>query len=497
MDEFNEMKKTENSADKPENTDDIKTGYTVTPQGGFYSETPASSPDSTLENAPETAGEEPAPNIAEPVSEPSAADTVRSESEPHNAESPMQSGYRGYASYQPYTGTPTTPQRKPKKSSFSLATVMVSVVLAAIIGATGGIVGMLAVQSANGTSGGSSGNPVASGTASGSNVSIDVTNVEATVGVAVAEKVTPSVVGIRTTVSVSSFFGGTQEASGEGSGVIYTSDGYIITNYHVISDAIEYGKNSSAIQVFLSDDPETGYDATVVGYNISNDLAVVKINGNNLPAIEWADSSELQVGQYVMAVGNPGGLEFMGSATWGIISGLNRVISDSYDGTGTELIQTDAAINPGNSGGALVNIEGELIGINSSKLVSESVEGMGFAIPSNTVKDICDKIIAKEYDPDPYIGVTISERYDPDTLKYWGYPVGAVIYSVASGSPAEDAGLRQGDIITEFNGQEVTHYSLLSELLADCEPGTSVDIEIYRNGKYYDGTIKIGSNNSQ
>ena len=198
-----------------------------------------------------------------------------------------------------------------------------------------------------------------------------------------------------------------------------------------------------------------------------------------------------------MAIGNPGGLEFMGSATWGIISGLNRVISSSSDGSTTELIQTDAAINPGNSGGALVNTEGKLVGINSSKLVSESVEGMGFAIPSNTVKDLCDKIIAKESNPDPYLGVTPSTRYDPETLENWGYPVGAVVYSVAIDSPADDAGIKRGDIITESNGTSITDYSMFGDALSSSKPGDTVTIKIYRSKRYYNGTVTIGSNNSQ
>ena len=399
------------------------------------------------------------------------------------------------SSYTPSYNSHYTPQ-KPKKpqSSFSFGTVVVSVILAAVVGLGGGIVGTLAVRKAlpNGTA---SGSDVVSGQNTGE-VNIKVDNLEATIGEAVAQKVTPSVVGIRTTVSVTNFFGGTQEASGEGSGVIYTADGYIITNYHVIGDAVEYGR-SSEIEVFLSGDTEKGYDATVVGYNISNDLAVVKINGKNLNAIEWADSGSLKVGQQVMAIGNPGGLEFMGSATWGIVSGLNRVLSADSDGSTTQLIQTDAAINPGNSGGALVNTEGKLIGINSSKLVSESVEGMGFAIPSNTVKEICDKIIAKENNPDPYLGITVSTRYDPETLKNWNFPVGAVVYSVAVDSPADDAGIQKGDIVTEFNGKKITHYNLLSDYLEECKPGEKVTMQIYRSGKYIDGTVTIGSNNSQ
>lgn len=386
------------------------------------------------------------------------------------------------------------PKKEKSKKSVSALTVILSVLLSAIVGLAGGFGGMYAYNLINSDSKSSSGKN--SNNANNNEVNINVENFDATIGEAVAEKVTPSVVGIRTTVSVPSYFGGSQEASGEGSGVIYTEDGYIITNYHVIGDAVDYGK-SSKIQVFLSGDTENGYEADIVGYNISNDLAVLKITADDLLAIEWADSSKIKVGQQVMAIGNPGGLEFMGSATWGIISGLNRMISSSSDGSTTQLIQTDAAINPGNSGGALVNTEGKLVGINSSKLVSESVEGMGFAIPSNTVKELCDKIIAKEYDPDPYLGVTISTRYGPETLENWGYPVGAVVYSVAVDSPADEAGITKGDIITKFDGKEITHYNLLGEYLAECKPGDTVSMTVYRSGKYYNGTVTIGSNNSQ
>ncbi len=473
---MDDIYKNENPTQSDDNVENISSksspenGYTVTPDGGFYTSAPqADISDASTKN-----------------------DEITESGKPQEEVQPQKSEYAAFE-----TDGRICPRKKAKKqTNFSLSTVIISAVLAAVIGAASAV-GAVSLFKTEQNDAQPPTNSVAENTGNGGTVNIDVTNVEATVGEAIAQKVTPSVVGIRTTVSVTNFFGGTQEASGEGSGVIYTTDGYIITNYHVIANAVEYGGKSSAIQVFLSGDTETGYDASVVGYNISNDLAVIKINGKNLPAIQWAESKELKVGQYVMAIGNPGGLEFMGSATWGIVSGLNRIISDSQDGSGTALIQTDAAINPGNSGGALVNIEGKLVGINSSKLVSESVEGMGFAIPSDTVKTICDKIIAKENNPDPYLGVTISERYDPETLKYWGYPVGAVIYSVNKGSPAEEAGLRQGDIITEFDGKEVTHYSKLSEYVSDCTPGKEVQIKIYRNGRYYDGTVKIGSNNSQ
>jgi serine protease Do len=325
----------------------------------------------------------------------------------------------------------------------------------------------------------------------GNNVNINVDEEATSVVEAVATKVTPSVIGIRTTTSVMSFFGN-QQSSGEGSGVVYKQDGYIITNYHVISDAI--GNSSSKIEVFLDNDKDAeSYEASVVGYNISSDLAVVKINATGLTPIEIADSSDLKVGQYVITVGNPGGLEFMDSVTYGVISGLNRIMSSDSE---IPLIQTDAAINPGNSGGALVNTSGKLVGINSAKIVSEEFEGMGFAIPSNTVVEICNKIIEKENSPEPYIGVTLSEKYTAQMLMLYGYPKGAVILTVADGSPAYQTGIRKGDIITEFNGTVVEDYKQFNELFEKVKPGEEITVKIYRNGKYYSAKLKIGSNNS-
>lgn len=330
---------------------------------------------------------------------------------------------------------------------------------------------------------------------SGNSTTIEITGITESVIEAVALKVNPSVVGIVTTEATTSFFGGSNETTGEGSGIIYSPNGYIITNYHVIESAVNSSKSN--IKVYLSTNTEDGYDATIVGYNISYDLAVIKINAKNLPSVDLADSTQLKVGQYVAAVGSPGGLQFMGSVTFGIISGLNRVISDSSTGADLQLIQTDAAINPGNSGGALVNTKGELIGVNSSKIAATAYEGMGFAIPSNTVKEICDNIIAKENDPNPYIGITISEKYTAEILTQLGYPVGAVVKGVISGGPAEKSGIRSGDIIVEFNSIAITEYTVLTDEIAKCKPGNTVTVKIYRSGRYYSTSLKVGSNNSQ
>lgn len=386
-----------------------------------------------------------------------------------------------------YTYTPPKdfykPVKKEKKKSVSVATVAICIILSAVIGAVSGFMTAHFSKTDNEYVGQQNMTP--------NNVNINIDETAESVVEAVAQKVTPSVIGIRTTTSVMNFFGGSSEATGEGSGVVYSADGYIITNYHVIADAIT-NKSGSKIEVFVDSNSAEPYTATVVGYNISADLAVIKIEAANLTAIEIEDSSNLKVGQYVITVGNPGGLEFMDSVTYGVISGLNRVVSSD---TGIELIQTDAAINPGNSGGALVNAKGQLVGINSSKIVSEEFEGMGFAIPSNTVVEICNNIIAKENSPEPYIGISISEKYTANVLRYYGFPSGAVVLSVADGSPADEAGLEKGDIITKFNGVEITEYTVLEKVLGELSPNDMVLVTIYRNGRYYTSKITIGSNN--
>ena len=377
----------------------------------------------------------------------------------------------------------TPPKPKKEKKGYGVGAIVLSAILAAIIGAASSFGILYAYILDNSV--------VEIPDATTNNVNINIEETVESVVEAVATKCTNSVVGIKTTTSVMSFFGGTSESSGEGSGVIYSADGYIITNYHVIGDAVT-NKSGSKIEVFIESASSDPYAATVVGYNISADLAVIKINAKNLTPVTFADSKNLKVGQYVITIGNPGGLEFMGSVTYGVISGLDRVVSSDSN---IQLIQTDAAINPGNSGGALLNTKGELVGINSSKIVADAYEGMGFAIPSNTVSDLCKKIIEKENSPEPYIGVTVSERYTAEVLKSYGYPVGAVVLSVAEGSPAYNAGIKKGDIITEFGGKEITEFNVLEQLLNKSTPDENVNIKIYRNGRYYSATITIGSNN--
>lgn len=395
-----------------------------------------------------------------------------------------QKSYYNSTSYTPSAYAYKPKQKKVRnRKKYSAGVVITASVLAAVIGVFGSLfaVGMY-IDNYMVTD--------SSDSALEKIVNITVDETADSIVEAVAQKVSESVVGIRTTTSVVNFFGGSSEATGEGSGVIYSSDGYIVTNYHVISEAV--GSSSAKIEVFLESNSSDSYEASVVGYNISTDLAVIKIDAKGLPEVEIGDVDELKVGQYAITIGNPGGLEFMRSVTYGVISGLDRVVSSDSE---VGLIQTDAAINPGNSGGALVNTQGQLIGINSSKIVSEEYEGMGFAIPVDVVVDICDGIISKQYSPDPYTGIIVSEKYTAQVLGYYGFPAGAVVLSVTEGSPAESCGIKKGDIITEFNGVNISEYTVYTQVLEQCTPGESVSVVIYRNGNYYTTKIEIGSNN--
>ena len=455
-------------------------GYTVTPDGGFYTKSREDIIQDEAFKSPE-----------QPDNAARAEDTPQAEQEARQTYADSGANYSRNNNYN-YGGTtfyarPPKQKKNKKKGAFGAGTVIAAALLAAVIGAGSGIAAVT-LSSKNGSN---TSSPITS-SVSGSNVNINIDETAESVVEAVAKKVTPSVVGIRTTTSVRSFFGSSNESTGEGSGVVYSADGYIITNYHVISGAVT-NKSGSKIEVFTDTLDSDSYEATVVGYNISTDLAVIKINAKGLTPAEFSDSSKLKVGQYVITVGNPGGLEFMDSVTYGVISGLNRVVSSDSD---VKLIQTDAAINPGNSGGALVNTKGQLVGINSSKIVSEEFEGMGFAIPSNTVAELCTNIIEKQNDPEPYLGISVSEKYNSSVLKYYGYPSGAVVSSVADGSPADNAGLAKGDIITEFGGTKITEYSMLESLLQKCKPGDQVSVKIYRSGRYYSTTVTIGSNNA-
>lgn len=464
MNEFENNNQNNDTLSGFDTVNDTNTGYTITPSGSFYSK---KSEDIIQDEVAPKSDEAPQPHYEPPKTEYQTP--------------PIYTTSYNNNYYQ------KSPKPKKEKKGHSTAVVIIASVLTAIIGAISGVAVMGTVFKAD--------TNITSVTEqtdkSSADVTINVDETASSIAEAVAVKCSDSVVGIRTTTSVSSFFGGSQEQTGDGSGVVYTADGYIITNYHVIGDAVE--SSNSKIDVFVGDNKSTSYPATVIGYNISCDLAVIKINANGLAPVELGNSDELKVGQQVITIGAPGGLEFMGSVTYGIISGLDRTVSTN---SALKLIQTDAAINPGNSGGALLDAEGKLIGINSSKIASVEFEGMGFAIPVNTVKEKCDKIIARKNDSQAYLGVSISSTYTSQVLAFYGYPSGAVVSSVAEGSPAANTGIERGDIITEFNGVAISEYTVLNDVLYECEAGDTVAVKIYRGGRYYTVDIKLTSDTS-
>lgn len=331
---------------------------------------------------------------------------------------------------------------------------------------------------------------------------------------AIAEKVIPSIVSIRITYPYTNYFFNMQrEGSGEGSGIIIDKEGYILTNNHVIESALDGVSNelyeSATIKVYISDRTDQPYNATVVGRDSITDLAVLKIEADNLTAIEIGDSDNINVGDLAVAIGNPGGMIYMGSVTSGIISGLNRELSDeggsTSNGEDLNLIQTDAAINPGNSGGALVNSSGKLIGINTLKIVSEGYEGLGFAIPVNKAMEIVGELRDQGYISrgKPNLGVTISPEYDAAAADEAGTPEGLLIVAVGTMSPAEEAGLKVGDIIYSINGVRVKTFD---ELVTEKEkyiPGEEIIVTIYREtpseteagGYFFDLPLILGEAN--
>ena len=315
------------------------------------------------------------------------------------------------------------------------------------------------------------------------NTTYNVENVENPV-VAVAQIAGPSVVGVKVDFYEQGFFGELQETSEEGSGIIYSEDGYIITNYHVVEDAIS--STSAQVTVTLSNQEE--YIAEIIGTDSVTDLALLKIDATGLTPATFGKSSDLQVGELAVAIGNPLGQEFAGSVTVGYISALNRTITT--DGRTYQLIQTDAAINPGNSGGALVNAKGEVIGINTVKVTDTTVEGLGFAIPSDDALKIIEELKLTGKIVRPYIGIYGIDM-DEATAKRNNLVEGVYVYQVFSGSPAEAAGISRGDIIVEFDGQQVKTKQELNNAKNQKSIGDKVKVKVYRGGNYQELEITL------
>ncbi len=299
--------------------------------------------------------------------------------------------------------------------------------------------------------------------------------------VGVAEKVLPSIVGIRVEYNVNSiFYRQTSTATAEGSGVIISEDGYILTNNHIVSNSSSYYQVSEAsrIVVYLYNDP-TEYEAKIVGTDEETDLAVIKIEKTGLTPAELGDSDQVKIGEFAMAIGNPLGMQ--NSVSSGIISAVNREITDT-DGKTYTLIQTDAAINSGNSGGALVNSSGQVIGINTLKLMGTGVEGMGFAIPINDTKPIYEDLIQYSKVKRPYIGFS-GRDLDEATAKANNLVVGAYVVSIEEFSAAEKAGLRPGDVVIKINGTSITTMDELNAIKNECQIGDEITLTVVRDGQ--------------
>jgi len=298
----------------------------------------------------------------------------------------------------------------------------------------------------------------------------------------IAKKVGPSIVGIRmvTQNPRNWFYRDTSQYVEEGSGIIISKDGYIMTNYHVVQYADPRNSISSntTLEVFLADDRQA--TAKFIGGDSKTDLAVIKIDLKKLTAATLGDSSKLEVGELAVAIGNPLGLEFMGSVTAGVISALNRTVT--IDGKTLNLIQTDAAINPGNSGGALVNSKGEIVGINTAKISVTGVEGLGFAIPINDAKPIVEQLIAFGYVKGrPYLGITGIDITETLSLRY-GLPVGVYVLELASDGGAALSGIKKGDVIVSMAGKTVTTTSDIETIMKQYKAGDKVSVTVVRNG---------------
>ena len=316
-----------------------------------------------------------------------------------------------------------------------------------------------------------------------------------------ANKILPSIVGIEVTYTTTSnsFFGfgqpTTSTATATGSGIIISEDGYILTNNHVVdtnsNNSYSYYDISDATSVKVTLNAGTygndaTFDAKIVGKDSQTDLAVLKIEKTGLTAAEFADSDEAVVGEFVMAVGSPLGLD--ATVTSGIISAVNREVES--DGNTYVCIQTDAAINSGNSGGALVNSDGKVIGINTLKLSGSGVEGIGFAIPINSTLDIIDDLIEYSKVIRPYMGFTGMDL-DEATAKEYDLVVGAYVRSVEDFSPAQKAGLQAGDVIVKVDGQSITTMDELNDIKNSHKVGDVLTLTINRNGEEKDLKVTL------
>ena len=297
------------------------------------------------------------------------------------------------------------------------------------------------------------------------------------------ERACSQVVGITVKYSAASYFGGVQTGTVSGSGFIISEDGYIVTNYHVVQMA---DGTELPITVMLHDGTE--YEASIVGTEDANDLAVLKIDAEGLSPAVFGDSDELQVGEEIYVVGNPlGELEF--SMSTGHVSALNRVIS-TEGANSISMFQLDAAVNHGNSGGPVYNSRGEVVGVVTAKYSDYDVEGLGCAIPSSDTLRITQDLTTLGYvSGKAYLGIGVDERYNAIMAQYYNMPLGAYVGSVSKDSAADHAGLQKGDIITRIDDNEIESYSDLKQALRRYAAGDSAELGFYRAGESKSVTI--------
>ena len=392
-----------------------------------------------------------------------------------------------------------------KKSSKSFKNGFIGGVLGGAVAVAGGVGIMAVTNPANQTT---SSTTQTSQTQVGTTKTSTATTGETAITTVVAE-VKNAVVSVINKQSTSrNSLSGTQQSSGElataseGSGVIYKSENgyaYIVTNYHVIA-------NSQELEVLLADG--TRVKAELIGGDQWTDLAVIRIANTNVTTVaEFANSDDIQVGETAIAIGSPLGSEFATSVTQGIVSATNRAVATDVDSDGQEdwivtAIQTDAAINPGNSGGALINSAGQLIGINSMKISKSSVEGMGFAIPSNEVVSIIQQLEANGKITRPALGISMVNLSNVNTrvVQQLNLPSdvtgGVVIAEVDSKGSASAAGLQAYDVIVEMDGQEIQGIQNLRKVLYSHKVGDKLEVTYYRNGQKQTTTISLTETSS-
>ena len=304
-----------------------------------------------------------------------------------------------------------------------------------------------------------------------------------------AQKALPSMVSITVEYDVN-YMGMKKSAAGAGSGVVISDDGYILTNNHVISssDSSSFYQVSDAksVKVKIYGD-ETEYTAEIIGTDSQTDLAVLKIDKTGLTAAEFGDSSSVQIGEFVLAIGNPYNLDY--SVTAGIISALDRKMT--IENTTYKVIQADCAINSGNSGGALVNSKGQVIGITTLKLSGTGIEGVSFAIPINDTISIYQTLIEKGKVSRPFVGISGLDIDEATAIRN-GLTKGIYVDSVVSGSAAEEAGIKSGDVIVSFDGKSISTMDELNEIKNTKNIGDKVEIEFYRKNELKTVTITLG-----